>query len=231
MQSETAPPELLATMGWSPELFVGPAAVAIRAGMTGTTLARMGARLIDGWRVSETPGAMNYDSRAADTPVYRQANIGQFQLLLGDQHWAKPQITGRWCVQPDDIVLNKLAPVRAALVPPNAKRHPVDGNSIIVRGLSLRAAAWLAVCLNQDGYQRLLVVESGVLKRVGLGALASVRLPPAPAEMDALAARLREIIDEATLVGERLHGVQVEALAEASRADRPATDLRCGRFF
>lgn len=218
-------------MGWSPELFAGPAAVAIRAGVSGTTLAEMGARVIDGWRVSETPGAMNYDPRAADTPVYRQANIGQFRLVLGDQHWATPRITGRWCVQPDDVVLNKLAPVRAAFVTPNAKRHPVDGNSIIVRGLSRRAAAWLAVCLNQAGYEQLLVVESGVLKRVGLGALASLQLPPAPPEMDALAARLREIIDETTLVGERLHDVQTEAFAEASLGDRPATDLRGGHFF
>ena len=218
-------------MGWSPELFAGPAAVAIRAGVAGTTLAEMGARVIDGWRASETPGVMNYDHRAVGTPVYRQANIGQFRLVMGEHHWAPPRVTGRWCVQPDDVVLNKLAPVRAAFVTPNAKRHPVDGNSIIVRGLSMRAAVWLAVCLNQAGYEQLLVVESGVLKRVGLGALASLRLPPAPPQMDEFAARLREIIDETTLTGERLHDVQIEALTEASLGDRPSTDLRGGHFF
>ena len=228
---EYVPPALLATMGWSPELFVGPAAVAIRAGVLRAPLAEMGARVIDGWRASESPGAMTYDPRAATTPIYRQANIGQFRLVLGEQHWAPPRITGRWCVQPDDVVVNKLAPVRAAFVSSNAKRHPVDGNSIIVRGLSRCAAAWVAVCLNHASYEQLLVVESGVLKRVGLGALASLRLPPAPVDMEALAERLREILDEATLTSERLHDVQTEAFAETSAAELPEHDLRTGRFF
>ena len=231
MRFITLPPALLATMGWSPELFAGPAAQAIRAGAPGATLTEMGAQVIDGWRASETPGAMSYDPRVTSTPVYRQASIGQFRLVVGDQHWAPPKITGRWCVQPDDVVLNKLSPLRAAFVTPTARRHPVDGNAIIVRGLPLRVAAWLAVCLNRPGYEQLLVVESGVLKRVGVGALASLRLPPAPPEMDAIAGRLREIIDETTLSGERLHDVQMEALAEASLGDRPATGLRSGRFF
>jgi hypothetical protein len=228
---ETVPPTLLATMGWSPELFAGPAAVAIRASVFGTTLAEMRAQVIDGWRVSETPGVMTYDPRAATTPIYRQANIGQFRLILDDQHWVPPQITGQWCVQPDDVVLNKMAPVRAALVTQNAKRHPVDGNTIIVRGLKKSMAAWVAVCLNHTPYEQLLVVESGVLKRVGLSALASLKLPPAPLDMDPLVAPLSDIIDETTLARERLHDVQTEALEEADLPTHPVIGLRGGHFF
>jgi hypothetical protein len=191
----------------------------------------MNARVIDGWRASETPGALTYDPHAAKVPVYRQANIGQFRLLLSELHWTPPRITGRWCVQPDDVVLNKITPVRAALVTTNAKRHPVDGNSIIIRGLSRCAAAWVAMCLNHSSYEQLLTTESGVLKRVGLGALASLRVPPAPPEMDALAARLRGVIDEATLAGELLHQAQTEANEEASMADLPEHNLRAGRSF
>jgi hypothetical protein len=231
VQAKRIPSMLLAASGWSPELLIGPAALVLQMGLSEATLAEMDAQMIDGWRASETPGTIGYDPRVVDTPVYRQTNIGQFRLVLGQQHWATPQITGRWCVQPDDVVLNKLAPVRAAFVTQNAKRHPVDGNSIIVRGLPRREAAWLAVCLNQAGYEQLLVAESGVLKRVGLGALASLQLPPAPPEMDGLAVHLREIMDEGTLTRERLYDVQTEALAEANLADKPEINLRGGEFF
>lgn len=227
---EYLPPTLLASMGWSPELFAGPAAVAIRAGVSGSTLTQMGARLIDGWRASETPGSMAYDPCVSTTPIYRQAEIGQYRLVLDEQHWNPPQITGRWCVQPDDVVVNKLTPVRASLVTPNAKRHPVDGNSIIVRGLPRREAAWLSVCLNRPAYEQLLVAESGVLKRVGLGALSALRLPPAPPEMDALAARLCEISDELALNDERIHNARTEALAEANLTPYPAISLSTGHF-
>ena len=82
-------------------------------------------------------------------------------MLLGAQHWDPPQITARWCVQPGDVVLNKLAPIRAAFVSANAKRHPVDGSSLIVRGLAFPQAAWVALCLNQPEYEQLLLIEFG----------------------------------------------------------------------
>lgn len=181
--------------------------------------------------MSETPGALAYDARSATTPVYRQANIGRLRLQLGTQHWDPPQITGRWCVQPDDVVLNKLAPVRAALASPNAKRHPVDGNALIVRGLSRSEAAWLALCLNQPGYEQLLLIESGVLRRVGLGALTSLRVPAVPPQMEGLSARLRDALDEQMLASEALHRVRIEANEEASAAPARAHDLGTGAFF
>ena len=181
--------------------------------------------------MSETLGALAFDARAAKAPIYRQANIRQLHLQLAEQHWTSPQISERWCVQPDDVVLNKIAPVRAAYVSPNARRHPVDSNSLIVRGLSTSAAVWVALCLNQPSYQQLLLIESGVLQRVGLGSLTSLRVPPVPPEMDGLSARLRDLIDEATLTNEALHRARSEANAEANAAPRRERDLSTGAFF
>lgn len=226
-----SPPDLLTTLGWSPELLAGPTAAALRASATGTSLAALGATLVDGWRVSETPGTSSYDPRAAETPIYRQANIGAFALVLGAQHWDTPEISGRWCVQPDDVVLNKIAPIRAALVTANARRHPVDGNSIIIRGLSRPAAAWVTTCLNHDSYAQLLLAESGVLKRVGLGALKSLKVAPPPPEVDSAAEQLREAIDSLTITGERLFEARSDTIRAAIAPELPATHLQTGQFF
>jgi hypothetical protein len=156
---------LAAAPGWSPAYFTGTGAVALRAGLTGQKISDFGGFVLEGWRASETPGALSFDARAVTTPIYRQANIGRLHLLLGAQHWDPPQITGRWCVQPGDVVLNKLAPIRAAFVPANAKRHPVDGNSLIVRGLPFPQAAWVAFCLNQHELSMPLQIRRYLLMR------------------------------------------------------------------
>lgn len=186
--------------------------------------------MLEGWRVSETPGALTYDPRAATTPIYRQSNVGRLRLLLSASHWEPPQMADRWCVQPGDVVLNKLAPVRAAVVSPAARRHPVDGNSLIVRGLPRSAATWLALCLNRPEYEQLLLIESGVLRRVALATLANLRLPPVPAELDALSQALRELLDEILLVGESIHRVKTEA-ARLAVAPSTQRNLREGTFF
>lgn len=181
--------------------------------------------------MSETPKAVDYDSRATSTPVYRQANIKPLRLQLGTQHWVSPHIEGRWCVRPCDVVLNKLAPVRAAFVPAAAKRHPVDGNTLIVRGLSRAEAAWVALCLNHSGYERLLLLDSGVLDRVGLKALAALRVPPVPPQMDGLSARLRDALDEQMLASEAMHHVRIEANELTSAVPAKPSLLRSGAFF
>jgi len=136
----------------------------------------------------------------------------------------------KWCVQPGDVVVNKLSPVRAAVVSHAAKRHPVDGNSLIVRGLARPAATWLALCLNRPEYEQLLLVESGVLRRVSVGTLTNLRLPPVPAQLDALSQTLLELLDERLLVGESIHRVKDEA-ERIAIAPSTKRDLREGTFF
>jgi hypothetical protein len=230
VQQTKVPPALLATApGWSPAYFTGPGSVALRAGLHGRTVAELGGQVLEGWRVSETPGALTYDPRAATTPIYRQSNVGHLRLQLSTVHWESPQVAERWCVQPGDVVLNKLAPVRAALIPPAARRHPVDGNTLIVRGLARPVATWLALCLNRPEYEQLLLIESGVLRRVGLTTLANLRIAPAPAKLDALLHPLQELLDEALLIGESVHRVKTEA-ASLVCAPSKQHDLREGIF-
>lgn len=229
--SFVAPSLLGAAPGWLPSYFAGATAAALRAGIAGQTIPGLGGEILEGWRVSETATALDYDPRAASTPVYRQANIKPLRLQLGTQHWASPQIEGRWCVRPGDVVLNKLAPVRAAFVSPAAKRHPVDGNTLIVRDLTRAEAAWFALCLNHSGYERLLLLDSGVLDRVGMKALAALRVPPVPPEMDGLSARLRDALDEQTLASEAMHHVRTEANGLTSAAPTTTRPLRSGAFF
>ena len=224
-------PDLLqAAPGWSPAYFAGPAAVALRAGQHGSTIKDLGGRVLEGWRVSETPGSLTYDPRAATTPIYRQSNIGRLRLQLAGPHWDPPQIAERWCIQPGDVVLNKLAPVRAALVSAAARRHPVDGNSLIVRGLPRPIATWLALCLNRPEYEQLLLVESGVLRRVGLGTLANLRLPPLPPQIDSVSRRLGELLDEMLLIGESIHRAKTEA-EQVAVAPSARRNIHDGTFF
>lgn len=181
--------------------------------------------------MSLSPAAHNYEPRAAETPVYRQGNVQPLRLELDRGHWVSPRIEGRWCVRPGDVVVNKAAPVRAAFVSPTARRHPVDGNTLIVRGLSRSDAAWVALCLNHTEYERLLLLGSGTFDRVGLKALASLRVPPAPPEIDGLSSRLCDALDDATLVSEALHRVHAEANDLTSAAATTVPPLRAGVFF
>lgn len=233
MFAEFVPPDLLASVpGWSPRYFAGSTAVALRASQHGSTLEERGAEVLEGWRVSETPGAETYDPRVATTPVYRQANVGRLRLQLEPKHWETPQIAGRWCVQPGDVVLNKIAPVRAAFVPPHAKRHPVDGNVLVIRGLPRAEAVWVALCLNQRGYEQRLVIESGAfLERVGLGALTGLRLPPMPHQMESLSAQLRDALEQQMLASEALHHIRAEAEAATRDAPVQTHDLALGAVF
>lgn len=216
---------------WLPSRLAGPAAVAMRAGVGGRTITQSGGEVLEGWRVSESATASDFDPRAATTPVYRQGNIKQLRLQLGPQHWSPPQIEGRWCVRPGDVVMNKFAPVRAAFISPAAKRHPVDGNTLIVRDLPRPEAAWLALCLNDRAYEQLLVLDSGVLERVGLKSLSALRLPPAPQEMDSLSARLRDALDDQTLTSETMTRLRAEADELTRAAPTPVRSLRCGAFL
>ena len=191
------------------------------------TIADLGGRIVEGWRASATPGTDTYDPLAASTPVYRQSAIGKLRLILDPEHRQPPRLATRWCVQPGDVVLNKLAPLRAALVPAAARRHPVDGNSLIVRDLPAPDAAWLATCLNHAEYEALLLIESGILRRVGIGPLSGLRLPAMPPGFAVAAAAVFHALDNDLLIGEDLHRAAVEANQEVSLPES-RDDLRSG---
>ncbi|WP_316237054.1 hypothetical protein [Bradyrhizobium sp. SZCCHNR1015] len=137
MVARFIPSDLLATAScWLTTYFVGAAAAALRAGSTGQPIGKV----LEGWRISETPAAIAYDSRAA------------------------------------------------------------------------AEAVWVAVCLNQPGYEELLPAESARLGRLGLNALKSLRVLLAPPQVEGLSARLREILDEQMLASDAFHRIRIEAI-------------------
>lgn len=222
---------LAAAPGWAASFFSGATAVALRAGLAGTSIDELGGRVLEGWRASATGGAQVFDSRAATTPVYRQSNIGRLKLVLDPEHWVSPEIEGPWCVKPGDVVVNKLAPLRAAIVSPVAKRHPVDGNTLIIRELAPAAATWVTLCLIHSGYEHLVLTGSGVLNRVGLRALSALRLPPVPPKMESLAVRLRDLLDDQAIADEELYRVRAEANELACATQIAEHSLRKGAYF
>ena len=102
------------------------------------------------------------------------------------------------CVGPGDIVVSKIAPVRAAIVTPNIFRHPVDANCYLVRGLDLAMGFWFALCINQPAFGEYLVRKSGaaIVPRVRADVLGSVRLPRPPAGIEAISRRVYGCIEQ-----------------------------------
>jgi hypothetical protein len=170
---------------WGSDLFCGPAAQILFGRGTRMTIEKLGGKCLEGWRVSTNPNVADYVEDIQTTPIYRQGNLDGMRFKLEPSHWQTPQTEEKWCVQPGDVVLNKLMPIRAVLVTERTYRHPVDANCLLIRGLDRPTGAWVAFCLNQKPYEAYLTQRQGmaVLPRASLGELRQLRLPPAPDPM------------------------------------------------
>ncbi|MCM1984766.1 restriction endonuclease subunit S [Lyngbya confervoides] len=183
------PPTLLEQEAvWGADLYCGPAAQILLGQGLRKTLKELGGHCFEGWRVSTNPEASDYDDRVEHTPLYRQGNLEPMRFSLEAEHWQSPSVkvaSEAWCVQPGDVVLNKLVPMRAVLVTDRTYRHPVDANCLLVRGLNRVTSAWVAFCLNQAPYEAYLTQHQGqaFLPRVSLRELRQLRLPPPPEAM------------------------------------------------
>lgn len=236
-------PHILHQQGhWSADLFCGSAAKIFRGDRLRVTIRDLGS-CFEGWRVSTQPGASGYDPRIAETPIFRQANLGCLSFRLDTEHWNAPTIEEMWCVQPGDVVLNKIPPLRAALATLRLPRHPIDGNCILIRGIKDPYGAWVALCLNQEPYAAYLTQRMGaaVLPRVSLKALSELGIPlPTASEVNGVSAEIWEW-NEATLDNTeflmRLVAEAEEYVAEeaAQLDDNSATGLQqslsTGSFF
>jgi hypothetical protein len=168
-------------------------------------LKQWGARCLEGWRVSTNPQSADYDVAIEFTPIYRQANLDVMRFRLDREHWQSPKRAwnpaagdNEWCVQPGDIVLNKLIPIHAAWVTDRVYRHPVDANCMIIRGLNRCIGLWVATCLNQTPYEAYLTQRQGlaILPRASLSGLRHLRLPEPPGEMEPLSQTIWDLNDE-----------------------------------
>lgn len=134
-------------------------------------------------------------------PVYRVSNVGWLELRMDSEHCSSPVSSSDRCVVPGDVVVSKIAPVRAAIATSSVFRHPVDANCCIVRGLSEATGFWLAFCINQPAFGEYLVRKSGaaIVPRVSADALKSIRLPMPPTGVESISHRVFECIERRLL--------------------------------
>ncbi|WP_295390172.1 hypothetical protein [uncultured Thiodictyon sp.] len=174
---------------WRPDYQLSRAAWLGRHAGEWAPLGRLGGCL-DGWRVSSNPAASGYDPRIECAPVYRLRHIEPMELRTQAEHWLPPLLAEEpFCVQPMDVILRRVGSVAAALVSELHRRHPVDANLGIIRGLAPDQALWTAYCLNQPHYRDYLETSGSIteLVRVGLRHIAGMPIAPKPAGMNALA--------------------------------------------
>lgn len=182
-------------------------------------------------------GMTSEDGEADDLgPMYRPSNVQVMRLVPSSEHLHAPTTNLPQSLLPGDVVVTKLAPPRAAVVPDVAHRHPIDGNSLIVRGLTPTMAIWVAWCINRPPVGAYLSITSGraLIPRINQGALGELRLPEAPAAAMPWANRMSYLSGEdyalhqrrAELVAE-VHAAVAEAVATVLLAD----DLHDGQWI
>lgn len=176
------PVQMVTTSDWRPIFHLSPAMYLERLGAHWPRLGDL-AECLDGWRVSSNPTSVAYDERVGTVPIFRMRHVGDTQLLTEAEHWKVPVVVAEvFCVRPNDVLVRKVGRVGAALVSELHRRHPVDANLAIVRGLEPALALWVAFCLNRPLYRAFLERLVGMtnLPRVGLKQLASTPVVPPP---------------------------------------------------
>src|SRR4051794_4085192 len=98
---------------WDPQVFCGPgAAIALTEG-TRVSLRELGGTCLEGER-REMEDEDGIRRRVDRGPIYRQANLGVLRFFPDPDHWRTPAFAAPECVEPGDVVLNKMEPIRAA---------------------------------------------------------------------------------------------------------------------
>lgn len=132
-------------------------------------------RILEGLRADLSAGAEPANS-------YRPVHIEGFFLAMDQQHRVTPDAQHSRCVQPGDVLITKIAPIRAAWVMPAHHRHPVDANCLILRGVDRSIAFWWLLWLNTSAFTDMLLRLSGaaILPRLRLSVLRDLVLPQPP---------------------------------------------------
>ncbi len=174
---------------WDPQVFCGRILPVLRLA-DALAASVQGVEVVEGQRWGEGPEASG--------PVYRLSNVGSMEMRLEPEHCSSPRFASSRCVGPGDVVVSKIAPVRAAIVTPNVFRHPVDANCYLVRGLDLAMGFWFALCINQPAFGEYLVRKSGaaIVPRVRADVLGSVRLPRPPVGIEGVSRRVYSCIEQ-----------------------------------
>ncbi|WP_157976541.1 restriction endonuclease subunit S [Parahaliea mediterranea] len=145
-------------------------------------------------RLSASPAAQQRAQQYRETirgeRYYRMRHVGKMELNTDATLMGQPSLSGlNACVAPGDVIVRRVGHISAAPVSSFHRRHPVDANIAVVRGLSRRKAIWVAYCLNQPIYRSYFEQPGAInsLVRLGLKQLASMPIAPPPAAFDTLA--------------------------------------------
>ncbi len=206
------PKQMVTAWDWRPIFHLSPAMYLERLGAHWSRLGGS-AECLDGWRVSSNPASVAYDERVEMAPIYRMRHVGDTQLLTEAKHWEAPVVVGEpFCVRPNDVLVRKVGKVGAAPVNELHRRHPVDANVAIVRGLEPAMALWVAYCLNRPLYRAYLERLEGMtnLPRVGLKQLGSMPVAPPPAGFGEFARRYAQYLMDFDQAQDRLSRLRGE---------------------
>ncbi|MBD1999292.1 hypothetical protein H6G00_22215 [Leptolyngbya sp. FACHB-541] len=227
LRSIRIPPEKLSPENWCADLFCQVTIADLADEAVRVELRELAQSILEGWRVSTVQGRAGYDPRIQDAPIYRQANLEPMRFRLDVEHWKPPEVEGSWCVQPGDVVINKIPPLRAALVTSQLPRHPMDGNCILLRSLKEPYGAWIAFCLNQELYADYLIRSSGsaALPRVGLKTLSQMPFAlPSYADIAGINHQFWQWNDAALTNAESLYHLSAEVEAYVVSEVQPLQD-------
>lgn len=211
-----SPDALDAEGSWDTALFLQSQALPFIAG-SGQPPLRLRAQVFEGARPA---GQVSKTERDRSYPA---SSLSPFELSATRGHWHTPEGHDVAAVQPGDVVIKRISPVAAAVVPPGLPALPADPNFFVIRGLDQPHAWWLGFLINYPPCADYLISKSGrgVLGRVSLSVLRNLPLPEPPPEFSRLARRLSDILQKRTFLARQFAALETEV--ETMVADQMAT--------
>jgi hypothetical protein len=139
--------------------------------------------------------ASQYRQTIDGQQIYRMRHVSNMRIKIEAQLMAPPAFSDRAiCVEPNDIIVRRVGKVAAGLITQNHRRHPIDANLVIIRGLDTNQAIWLTFCLNQTVYKSFLEQQHAIsnMVRVSLQKLELMPIAPCPNEFFSLADKFQQ---------------------------------------
>lgn len=187
-------------------------------------MASRGAELSISATIYEGNRGLSPASDGEFAPFYRASSISPFELDATLEQWSTAaDRSDRFSLQPGDVILKRVAPVVAAVVPAGLPSLPVDASFFVIRGLAEPDAWWATFCLNYPACADYLLSKSGrgVLSRVSLSVLRGWTPPKMPADFPRRARGLSELLQKRTFLAGRIAALEVAV--EMAVAEQMAT--------
>jgi len=145
--------------------------------------------------------------------VYHMRHIEDMRVQPEAHLMAQPVLDDiEACVSPGDIVLRRVGSAMPALISSYHRRHPIDANMAIIRGLPSRERVWLAYCMSQPLYKSFLEQPFAIttLVRVGLKRLAAMPVAECPPAFYGLADDYLNLYDALMRAEDKLHQLRAQ---------------------